>query len=84
METINKLRKFYHLKNVDRDAVVGKRKESSAEHSWSTLILADYFLNIMNDKSLNRLKVYELLLYHDIVEIESGDIPIHHTEKRMK
>jgi putative hydrolase of HD superfamily len=81
METINKLRKFYHLKNVERACSVMSRKESSAEHSWSCLILADYFLNLIEEK-LDRLKVYELLMYHDIVEIETGDVPIHHVEER--
>jgi len=82
METINKLRTFYHLKNVERACSVGGRKESSAEHSWSCLILADYFLTIMKDQSLDRLKIYEMLMYHDVVEIETGDIPIHHEEER--
>ena len=59
-----------------------KRKESSAEHSWSCLILADYFLTTIKENNLDRLKVYELLMYHDVVEIESGDIPIHHEKKR--
>lgn len=82
MQSINKLRKFYHLKNVERACSVGKRKESSAEHSWSCLILADYFLSTMRNHNLNRLKIYELLMYHDVVEIESGDTPIHHVEER--
>ena len=81
METINKLRKFYKLKHVERAGPVGDRMESSAEHTWSALILADYFLSIMKEK-LDRLKVYELLMYHDVVEIETGDIPVHHIEKR--
>ena len=82
MESINKLRKFYHLKNVERACSVGKRKESSAEHSWSCLILADYFLSIMDDKGIDRLKVYELLMHHDVIEVETGDTPIHHVEER--
>lgn len=82
MEELNKLRKFYELKNVERACSVSGRKESSAEHSWSCLILADYFLSIMKHHRLNRLKVYEILIYHDVVEIEAGDIPIHHEEKR--
>ncbi len=82
METINQIKKFYKLKDIERTAPVGNRKESSAEHSWSCLILADYFLSIMKDHSLDRLKVYELLMYHDVVEIEAGDIPIHHVQKR--
>lgn len=28
------------------------------------------------------MKFYEILMYHDVVEIEAGDIPIHHEEKR--
>ncbi|MBR9682945.1 HD domain-containing protein [Candidatus Woesearchaeota archaeon] len=82
MENLNKLRRFYHLKHVERATSVLNRKESSAEHSWSTLILADYFLSIMKDKKIDRLKVYELLMYHDVVEIEAGDVPIHHEEER--
>jgi len=82
MQDLNKLRKFYHLKNINRECSVGLRKESSAEHSWSCLILADYFLTIIKNNHLDRLKVYELLMYHDVVEIEAGDIPIHHEEKR--
>ena len=82
MEEINKLRKFYALKNIERQSSVGGRKESSAEHSWSCLILADYFLTTIKENHLDRLKVYELLMYHDVVEIESGDTPIHHEEER--
>ncbi len=81
MKSINQLRKLYHLKHVERMNSVLGRKESSAEHTWSCLILADYFLNQMNEK-IDRLKVYELLLYHDVVEIEAGDIPIHHVKER--
>lgn len=81
MEEIHKLRKFYQLKHVERAGSVGIRKESSAEHTWSSLIIADYFLSIMKEK-LDRLKVYELLMYHDVVEIETGDTPIHHVAER--
>ena len=81
MEEITKLRKLYGLKKVYRANSVEKRKESSAEHSWSCLILADYFLNI-TDIKLDRLKVYELLMYHDVVEIEAGDTPLHKIEER--
>lgn len=81
MENINKLRKFYKLKEVERANSVSDRRESSAEHSWSCLILADYFLNIMEEK-LDRLKVYELLMYHDVVEIEADDICISKEKER--
>lgn len=83
MEQINKLSLLYKLKNVERANSVINRKESSAEHSWSCLFLADYFLNVMNNSSLNRLKIYEMLIYHDIVEIETGDINLIDTDKRV-
>jgi putative hydrolases of HD superfamily len=82
MENINKLRKFYELKHVERSNSVKGRKESPAEHTWSSLILADYFMEIMKQK-LDRLKVFELLLYHDVVEIETGDICISKEKERI-
>lgn len=82
MEELHQLRKIYHLKNVERCNTVKNRKESSAEHSWSCLILADYFLSKIKNPKLNRLKVYELLLYHDVVEIEAGDLCINRHEER--
>jgi len=81
MEDLMKLRKFYELKKVYRQNSVENRKESSAEHTWSCLILADYFLSITKI-NLDRLRVYELLMYHDVVEIYAGDTPIH--KKQLK
>ncbi len=82
MQNLIQLRELYRLKNIERICSVKERKESSAEHSWSCLVLAEYFLSIIEDKSLDRLKIYELLIYHDLVEIESGDIPWTDLEKR--
>lgn len=83
MQEIQKLRTFFKLKSVYRFCSVGSRKESSAEHSWSCLMLADYFLNLMTNSNINRLKVYELLMYHDVVEIEAGDTPLHPEMSRV-
>lgn len=84
MESLTRLRKFYELKKVERSCSVGKRKESSAEHSWSSLILADYFLSTTKKMKINRLRVYELLMYHDVVEIECGDVCISKEEQHKK
>jgi putative hydrolase of HD superfamily len=81
MAHLNQLRYFYHLKSVERHNSQGKRKESSAEHSWSGLVLADYFLGKVKQK-LDKIKVYEMLLYHDLVEIEVGDVNITDGDKR--
>ena len=81
MSDVLKLKKFSQLKHVLRDIDVDKRIESTAEHCRSSLILADYFLSLMK-LSIDRMKVYELLMYHDLVEIETGDTPVHHLEAR--
>ncbi len=82
LTSLSQIRTIYQLKNVDRMNSVRDRKESSAEHSWSCLILADYFLNKQPSSSLNRLHIYELLMYHDLVEIEVGDVDIRDEAKR--
>ncbi len=91
MDNLHQLRKFYELKNVERTARVGQRRESPAEHSWSCLILADYFLSKMKrererererENTLDRLKIYELLMYHDVVEIEAGDVNLLNEQER--
>lgn len=76
MTQIQKFRLFNKLKTVTRLNSVDGRKESPAEHSWSSLLLADFFLS-QCDYGLDRLKVYELILYHDVIEIEVGDTPLH-------
>jgi putative hydrolase of HD superfamily len=76
MNDINRLREIYGLKSVYRNTTVGERKESSAEHSWSCLLLADFLLDYVNEK-IDRLRVYELLMYHDLVEVYAGDVVFH-------
>src|SRR3989338_7190882 len=87
MDDIHKFRIFNRLKSVYRYASVDDRHESTAEHSWSSLVLADFFLNEMIVKkkmNIDRLKVYELLMYHDIVEIEAGDTTLHPDKESLK
>lgn len=68
------------LKSVERGLNVGKRKESSAEHSWSCMLIADILLDHL-DEPLNRLKVLEYLLYHDVVEVYAGDAKFNNPEE---
>jgi len=75
MHDIDKFRVIYKLKSVNRYATVDNRKESSAEHDWSSLILADYIMT-KTHINIDRLKVYELLMYHDLMKIHAGDTPI--------
>lgn len=79
MENFKKILVMYRLKEVYRTCHVLNRRESSAEHSWSSMILADYFLGKMKLK-LDRGKVMDILLYHDLVEVEAGDTYVHDKE----
>jgi putative hydrolases of HD superfamily len=73
MDDLHKYRVVNKLKSVYRTCSVDKRHESSAEHTFGCLLLADFLISKYTI-DVNRLKVYELLLYHDLVEIECGDI----------
>jgi putative hydrolase of HD superfamily len=69
---IHCLSELEKLKTVERGLHVGHRKESSAEHSWSCMLLADILLDALKEQ-LDRQKVMEYLLYHDLVEVYAGD-----------
>ncbi|MFH1173640.1 MAG: HD domain-containing protein [archaeon] len=83
MDDLLKFTLINKLKSVYRSNHVQERHESSAEHTWSTMMLADYFLEKIKHQ-LNRQRVLELLLYHDLVEIEAGDLSLEDEEARKK
>jgi putative hydrolase of HD superfamily len=79
LETARQLRVAYQLKHTlryhtQRDLSI--HSESVAEHIFALLFLAQYFLPI-EDKAntLNRERLYQILLFHDFPEIPHGDIP---------
>lgn len=49
------------------------RYENSAEHSWQTTLSALVFLDDAEEE-LDALKVLKMLLIHDVVEIDAGDV----------
>ncbi|MEY1555272.1 HD domain-containing protein [Yoonia sp. R2331] len=57
------------------------RPENSAEHSWHialyALVLAEYAA-----KPVQINRVIQMLLIHDLVEIDAGDVPIHSAAAR--
>ncbi len=75
-DEIGALRVIYGLKKVYRHNSVGDRKESTVEHTFSSLVLADFLLH-RYDFGVNKEKVSELLIYHDLVEVHVGDTPLH-------
>lgn len=76
LENLAFLTEIDRLKAVDRQSeLIGQsRRENSAEHSWHLAMCA---LVLGPDMDLDVLKVIKMLLVHDIVEIDAGDMPLH-------
>ncbi|WMJ70619.1 HD domain-containing protein [Stenotrophomonas sp. 24(2023)] len=72
------LREIDQLKSVVRQSPLldRSRRENSAEHSWHlalyALVLAEHAA-----QAVDVSRVLSMLLLHDIVEIDVGDMPIH-------
>ena len=79
------LAELYKLKSITRDTIVDNRNESTAEHTWSMFVLADYFIETYS-YNLDRIKVYQMITYHDLAEVKLGDIPLidHEARKNKK
>jgi len=62
------------LKNVLRQNYLadGSRRENTAEHSWHVALMA-MVLSEHAATPVNNARVLELLLVHDLVEIDAGD-----------
>lgn len=75
------LREMDRLKSIVRltPLIDRSRRENSAEHSWHlamyALVLAEHAAG-----SIDILRVVKMLLIHDIVEIDAGDVPFHAPE----
>ena len=82
MDFLEELYMAYRLKDVDRMGLVGKRHESAAEHTYSSIVLAEYFLK--KHPELDEIRVIRMILYHDFGEIHTGDTFILDHEKRAK
>lgn len=66
------------LKSVLRGSrnIASDRFENSAEHSWHIMLYA-WVLGEHADNDIRIDRVLQMLLLHDIVEIDAGDHPIH-------
>jgi 5'-deoxynucleotidase YfbR-like HD superfamily hydrolase len=54
----------------------GSRQENSAEHSWH-IMLYGWILGEYATAEIDLDRVLQMLLLHDIVEVDAGDTPIH-------
>ena len=63
------------LKNIYRQNLVadGSRRENDAEHSWHLAVMAFLLAEYMPEP-VDLLKVIKMVLLHDVVEIDAGDV----------
>jgi putative hydrolase of HD superfamily len=88
MQTDNLLKQVSFIKEIDKLKYIQRktklfnsdRNENDAEHSWHlammTIVLAEH-----SDKAIDVLKVLKMVLIHDIVEIDAGDVFLYDTTK---
>jgi len=74
MSEARKLFYIFKQKQVERFTKVSNRQECVAEHIFGCLILSEYFLKKESFKNINKQRVFEIFLFHDLVENETGDI----------
>jgi len=81
LSEIKRLRYLFDIKRVmrynsTRDHSV--HSESVAEHVYGVLILAKYFLPLEDpEQKMDWKKIFDIILFHDVVEIETGDTLFH-------
>ena len=71
------------LKRVERRSRIadGSRRENSAEHSWHLALMA-IVLAEHAAQPIDRLRVLQMLIVHDLVEIDAGDTFVYDTTAR--
>ncbi len=77
-DDFNRLQYLYKLKEVTRynqDRHETDSTESVAEHLYGMMLLTEYFLPFEDPEGkLDKAKIFEMILFHDIDEIETGDV----------
>ena len=88
MKTDNLLKQLAFIKEIDKLKYIQRktklfnsdRHENDAEHSWHLAMMAIVLAEHSN-KKIDVLKVLKMVLIHDIVEIDAGDIFLYDTTK---
>jgi putative hydrolase of HD superfamily len=83
LQQLNFLTEIDRLKTVVRQSPLldRSRKENSAEHSWHLALYA-LLLQQYAHEPIDAARVIQMLLIHDVVEIDAGDAPIHGESNR--
>ncbi len=87
MQIDNLAKQIEFIKEIDKIKYIERRtklfnsdrRENDAEHSWHLAMMALVLAEYANEP-IDILKVIKMVLIHDIVEIDSGDIFIYDTE----
>jgi len=71
------------LKGVFRQTYLmdGSRRENDAEHSWHLALLAVLLWEYAAEREVDLLRVVKMVLVHDLVEIDAGDVLIYDREE---
>lgn len=88
MDTNDLLKQVAFIKEIDKLKYIQRRTrlfesdrhENDAEHSWHLAMMA-VVLAGHSDKPVDILKVVQMVLIHDLVEIDAGDTFIYDTSK---
>jgi putative hydrolase of HD superfamily len=76
---IDKMKSIYRRSYlIDRS-----RNENDAEHSWHLAMMAMILHEHANDPSVDLVRVMKMVLLHDIVEIDAGDVALYDVEGQM-
>jgi putative hydrolases of HD superfamily len=72
------------LKTVQRQNLIadGSRQENTAEHSWH-LAMCALILSEHSNEPVDVARVVQMLLVHDLVEIDAGDLFVYGTDEQM-
>ena len=82
LSQIEFIREIDKLKYIFRKTklINSDRPENDAEHSWHLAVMAIVLAGHSNE-SVDLAKVMKMVLIHDIVEIDSGDVFVYDTSK---
>ncbi len=82
-EQISFIAEIDKLKSIYRQSFLldGIRHEDDAEHSWHIAMMAVVLAEYANDGNVDLLRAIEMLLVHDIVEIDAGDVFVYDKER---
>ena len=88
MQNEDLLKQIEFIKEIDKLKYIQRktklfnsdRNENDAEHSWHLAVMA-LILTQHANTDIDILKVVKMVLIHDIVEIDAGDVFIYDTQK---